>query len=816
MTPFVHRLTGCRPTPLASYLKSLGILRLVAQQKDPAVRAFWRDDTFHLVTTLSADALRSFFLDEYSPTPVVGPWNGGSGFYEGDPREGLDAILASTSPRLEAYRSTIQSVMRWPELPATGVSIGELSRLLKRAADGMPDGKSRQGAETLLQDLSERLAAARTPAFDPKESTIESLPEDACAKGVQGTALKAVREVGKVASKIRNQLKGMVRKEGKGQIANGARLRLSDDALQWAETALLATSNQELKYPPLLGSGGNEGRLDYTGVFMGALTNVLVEPVPATQMLLDNALFSVPSGGLTESAVGQFDPGRAGGFNQGPEAETKIPGANPWNIVLATEGTLVWSSVVTRACELGATQLSSPFTVRARAVGYGSASPSDAENARAEVWAPLWARPLTWLELAKLFADGRAQWKGAPARDSLEFVRAASTLGTSRGIDRFVRFGLLKRRGESYAAVPTGTFVPDAVERSRVDLVRGLDPVVAEIDRLIYRIRNVPAALTSMRRRLDDGIYAALTRGQPADLQSILETLGEIERWISKNDRVRAEHLKHPLGAFQTGLDAAWLKGADDRSVEYRIAAALASIPRSDKVGPLRANLTPVDPLKPWQWARHGSQQHWIGGTFAQRLANVLRRRLLDEGRLGSSAPGKDGLRASLGEIAAFIDGRVDDSRIERLLFGLSLLKWNGARLDGAPDEQRPPHAYALLRLAFARKIGRDHVIPAESAILPLLLARRVPEACALAIRRLRSSGLDPVQCLAAETFRDASLDPERLAAALLIPVQVCRHNGQPNPYFGRVLRSVDFVEERLDGGSTASPHLHTQQGRLP
>ena len=34
-------LPGCQPEPLSSYLKSLGVLRLVALQLDPEARGFW-------------------------------------------------------------------------------------------------------------------------------------------------------------------------------------------------------------------------------------------------------------------------------------------------------------------------------------------------------------------------------------------------------------------------------------------------------------------------------------------------------------------------------------------------------------------------------------------------------------------------------------------------------------------------------------------------------------------------------------------------------------------------------------------------------
>jgi CRISPR-associated protein Csx17 len=101
------RLTGCGPIPLAHYLKALGILRLVAEQKDHDATGYWQHDVFVLNSSLDTDGLLNFFLHEYSPTPILAPWNGGSGFYPKDNRTALESIAGSTSPRFEVYRRTI-------------------------------------------------------------------------------------------------------------------------------------------------------------------------------------------------------------------------------------------------------------------------------------------------------------------------------------------------------------------------------------------------------------------------------------------------------------------------------------------------------------------------------------------------------------------------------------------------------------------------------------------------------------------------------------------------------------------------------------
>ena len=74
------RLAGCSPEPLAHYLKALGVLRLVSEQADPDARGFWDGDIFVLRTSLDEPALLSFFAERYAPTPLLSPWNGGSGF----------------------------------------------------------------------------------------------------------------------------------------------------------------------------------------------------------------------------------------------------------------------------------------------------------------------------------------------------------------------------------------------------------------------------------------------------------------------------------------------------------------------------------------------------------------------------------------------------------------------------------------------------------------------------------------------------------------------------------------------------------------
>ena len=103
-----------------------------------------------------------------------------------------------------------------------------------------------------------------------------------------------------------------------------------------------------------------------------------------------------------------------------------------------------------------------------------------------------------------------------------------------------------------------------------------------------------------------------------------------------------------------------------------------------------------------------------------------------------------------------------------------------------AHDTDPPPlpRAYALLKLLFVpqplRVNGLLVTIKAEPSIVTLLTAGHLGEACRIAMRRLRASGLSPLpHPRSGGVVRDADWqelenlgnDGERLAATLLLPL---------------------------------------------
>ena len=102
----LHRLNGCAPVPLALYLKALGVLRLVAEQLDPQARGWWEGERFVLACNADQDALVGFLVYSYCPTPLVSPWNRGSGFFLPDDPV-IAAIVGSTADRFAPLRAGV-------------------------------------------------------------------------------------------------------------------------------------------------------------------------------------------------------------------------------------------------------------------------------------------------------------------------------------------------------------------------------------------------------------------------------------------------------------------------------------------------------------------------------------------------------------------------------------------------------------------------------------------------------------------------------------------------------------------------------------
>src|SRR5262249_36423463 len=267
-----------------------------------------------------------------------------------------------------------------------------------------------------------------------------------------------VMTTARAAGWIKPDAKGIekiVNDEAKVRIVQEFRNRCPDVLLPWIDAAVVLTG-QPPDFPPLLGTGGNGGRLDFSTNFHEQVLAVLGESpkdVERSRRWAGDLLAGTGTERLAEGPVGQFDPAAAGGQASSPFGSAPSL-VNPWEYILLTEGALLFASGAARRYQHAAGRAAIPFTVRFSPDGSASGTAAETRTSRGEVWVPVWDRPCTLAEIRQLFGEARASWRGRPAQRAVDFYAATRTLGVERGISEFIRYGLQQRNGLAFVAVP--------------------------------------------------------------------------------------------------------------------------------------------------------------------------------------------------------------------------------------------------------------------------------------------------------------------------------------------------------------------------
>ncbi|MEM9218124.1 MAG: type I-U CRISPR-associated protein Csx17 [Cyanobacteria bacterium P01_F01_bin.150] len=704
-------LGGCTPEPLACYLKALGVLRLVVEQKlDANAKGSWQGNYFYLHTTCSADTLTRFFLHDYQPTPLINPWNGSTGFYPKDKAQKklLESFCNAKAERFGVYGKTINKA----------------------------------------KEQVHKLELTKQPSGEEKR---------------------------RLLARLRNTL--------------------PDEAIKWLDTCALITSDPAdqggMSFPPLMGTGGNDGNFEFGRSFMQQLQQVIDletgDPTELSERFLDAALFNKVVPDLKFfGKIGQFSPLAAGGANASPgyDAASRV---NPWDFILMLEGTLLFIAGATRRYEQsGSGDFSYPFMVRPSNVGYGSAA--DGDSARAEIWVPLWQSPTRLAELQTLFREGRAKVGKRTARDGVDFARAISSFGVRRGVSQFIRYGFQERNGLSYFSIPLGRFSPHV--NPQANRLAEIDGWLLSLDRNAQK-DTAPASLKRSHRQLQTAIIrlAQQQNGHGHERQrkermlDILIALGQIEASLDLSFRSKNEDEKFPRPVPQ--LSAYWVDACDDDSVEFRLACALAG-------QNLRERLVWVRPSggRFSQWLNNDDGKTvWKHGALDKNLISLLKRQQIEalqqEKRGDKDASQKNKSNetnhskqqknlpkhrlpvASLDDVVCWIDGRVDDRRIEAIARGLSLVNLRSYRPGAKSPASKPslavPAAYSLVKLVHYRHLTQERLgkavqsifvktkvslpeapLPITSKLLAKLATEQLEKATEIASRRLYASGYAP------------------------------------------------------------------------
>ena len=795
MMPERLTLKGCSPTPLASYLKALGVLRILSSETnsvagepaDSNVRGWWEGEQFHLRTALARNDVVRFFLRDYTPSPVIAPWNGRAGFLEGDAgtastREGavlMRQIEGSKCIRLRHMRSAIR-------LLRSNLHLVELDRLraeskeLRRKARELKGEKKRKCLER------RKLVEAR-------------------AKAVKGIVLPSLRST------------------------------IGDVHVSYMDSCFaIAPDQQEARAAPLLGAGGVDGSRDFGVRFAAALKQAFAfdtgAPLPDAEGNLRAALFNTGIRLDDLGSIGMFDPGGAG-----PNASVGYAGKNArnfWDVMLVMEGSIVFAGALTRRWGTRAPSGASfPFTFEATQAGSGGFSVEDPTHPRGEIWTPLWAKPVRYPEIHAVFAEGRLTIGGGTARDGLDAARSVAQIGNSRGLSGFERYSLTQSdRKLPYQATPLGRLRTPPV--ARPDLIADL-----EVGRWLQSVRDAakkksaPMRAKAAVHELDNFLFATTDETLTAEgaLHSLI-ALGKLVGWLSTSPKARKIVTAPP-----PLLSRSWIHRADDGSSEFRIASALAGLGidsppqdgRSDSVefqsrgfrpAPMAAHFAPLTngPGEGFEratffrdrWLR--KRRNWAsdnnpptvvwghGGLVANMIA-VLGRRLVEESIRGLlDKPFGTATFVQLSDVATFLSGDFDDEICSDLLAGMVWAKpaWLPAKNEDLKfGRTSVPFAYAALKPIFAtnealRRVGAiptENSIPIPPGLVGQLRAagqdqdgRAIDLAVRTAFSRARSSDLlspyDSIQSGGGTSALNSrrigvGVRPDRLVAAMLIPI---------------------------------------------
>ena len=646
----------CTSTLLSDYFKALGIFRILAEQNDPNITAYWRYDKFVLETNMSEEEILEFVLKQYKPTPIITPWS-----YNKYVKT-KKSIKEITEDKFESYHAVIRKI----------------------------------------DEINEMFC---------KILNLDEMKKDAITKKTKPLFLQLCRN------------------------------NFPDKALPWLDVNVVLDGT-EAEYAPITVSGGNDGNFDMAENFVKYLIEMLCRNEEYKDLLRES-LFG-GSVRLEETTIIGHNPDGNSSATSGQSFEGKSL-SNKWDYILMLEGIILFAGNLSRRQSHGRGKAVFPFTTDGSRVGYATAS-DDERNVRGEVWLPIWNNPATCREIAHVFSEGRVQLNGKQAGTGTEFARAIVSLGMERGISAFQRFSIVQRKGDAYYYINAGKI--HTANKSAVHLLSELDGWYNPIYRM-SQSKVSPASIKRHVRNFENEVMEFCKYGKEEHLLKIMILVGKMERQTS---------LSKELNPLQK-LSEDWLEKSYDNSVEFRLAASIASIKSDNCVGGIRENLEDIrenlegmQHEKRWEHKKGSTASVWKEDDELLRNMNrVLQRRGID-GKIKSlyAIPIKGIIPARMDDIVKFLRGEVDMRKINDLVLPLSMISinqetkypWKHIRND--IYDMPIPEAYMIMKLILSP--DRDEKIPYDTSILNMLHAKRFDDAYAKAARILHSHMLSPLK----------------------------------------------------------------------
>lgn len=566
--------------------------------------------------------------------------------------------------------------------------------------------------------------------------------------------------------------KGKVDKDKKSEFIADIRAHCPEAFLPWLDAAVVVTANR-LEFPYLLGSGGNDGRLDFSVNFAERAVEMCGdEPLKESAALLRDSLFdTAESQMISDAAIGQFSARHTGGAN----ATTGFGAAslvNPWDYILAIEGALMFSGSIGRRTDRAPGRPTFPFAIRAVAAGYSSASAE--EESRGELWLPIWSGKASLPSVADLLRKGRIDLPGTGGRSiartavlATEAAAAVATMGVPLGLSRLERTAYVQRNGLAFAAVPLGSIhvegrFDDGIAIISRRLGNWLERAQRRISELGVAAREASYVFDDRLLRFSSVPASARNRAR----QELLVAVADLDRAL-----LRAQRDDAPPSLPSDIIDA-----LDDGTPAHRVALAIASYGSHRQETSMRNELRAA------------------GDEPIRVMRDLLGNRLIADARAPRQGWLRPGYYVQIADVVEFLEFEpAERVRFARLLRAYAMIRFNSQEQHSA-DRETPDDSvaasYAVLKLVFDNPRSRDE------RVTRLLFAQNAAGALTLAVRRARAIPYLPAPP------RDVSLvnilEPAWTAGALLLPIA--------DEHYGSLLRaalahavSTAAVREYLD-----------------
>lgn len=465
-----------------------------------------------------------------------------------------------------------------------------------------------------------------------------------------------------------------------------------------------------IAFNPLLGSGGNAGKRDFAKGWQVAI-DALGQPKPSEKSRAKKRVAAAPSttvddekakrrGHLRSWLLGDpvtwlleglnaasWFPDANKLFNSG-QRPFREGGISPWAMALACEGLVFFAGGASR--RLGARSRSVgafPFVTRA-------AAPEGSDEVGcdlAEVWAPLWDRPMTTSEVRTLFARGRAEVDGRGVLTSSGFATAVVGRGVDAGISEFRRFVLGRTTSaNTFESRFEGTFPVADSDQARS--TRASSTTFVELLSLVDQLRrvaeswNAPASwLSQYVGPLEAAMVAAVSAPDNPERASAL-----LDATVAALDRLDRNHVFRERKIAWRSLPLEWLPilfYGNAPPEEARLALSLVS--GFSVARPFTLYRFGVNKESDGRFVHSHpapARWRWRTGPLANVLCNVLLRTVLDwevDSRSRKSSSAEQSRRAPFvlyathQQIERWLSGQNDDGLLAAWISRLALFDWS-------------------------------------------------------------------------------------------------------------------------------------------